>query len=100
MRQRFSTLIFSLISLWAAQLPASLAWAQTETEHSTIRLTSATEPATDPPPAFTGPAFSQQYSAPAGEQNPGGAPVAPSNQPQSSMPPHSVRATNYSSPPI
>jgi hypothetical protein len=101
MRQRFSTLIVSLISLCLAQVPASLAWAQAETGHSTIRLTSATEAATDAQqPAFTGPAFSQQYSTSTDDPSPGPNSAATNNQTQGSPSPHSVRATNYSSPPI
>ncbi len=94
MRMRLSTLILSLVSLCMAQIPASLASAQAETEHSTIRLASATEP-------VTGPAFSQQYStSSADDPSPEPNAVAPNNQPQASTSPRSVPATNYSSPPL
>jgi hypothetical protein len=94
MRQRYSTLILTLFALCMTQTLTSLAWAQSETEHSTIRLTSATETAGD------GPAFSQQYSV-SGADDPSPELHSATNNPtQGTTSPHAVRATNYSSPPI
>jgi hypothetical protein len=81
--------------LCITQASASLAWAQSETDHSTIRLTSATESTSD------GPAFSQQYTATnADDPSPEPHSAAANNQPPGSTSPPAVRATNRSSPPI